>query len=144
MGDEKYTQRVQQFLEAFIEKNFKGPHRPYRDEIRSIVLAGDASQVAFSRLGAIALSAVGTDVVTIAKGVGPSEVGIRGAAKFARWIQKYKGSEIIEYCTTIQDEEYYEQNRLMEQYRLMKKKKLAEQNKLMVIGNPHENYHEEL
>lgn len=104
---------MQRFLGDFIDKALNGYYRHERDNIRAIVLAGEASPSAFDQLGAIARTAVGTDVVKVATGINPPDVLAYGAAAYARKAQKYKNKVPTHWGNMIPYEEYYVENERM-------------------------------
>lgn len=106
-GKDEHNHQVRNFLNGFIDKyfSFNGVER---DDVRAIVLTGEASADAFSELGQIALDAVGTDVVAIAPGIDPADVLAYGAAAFARKTPKYKGRQQFGLSWLMFEEELYE------------------------------------
>jgi hypothetical protein len=78
---------VKEFLTDFLENLLQGHER---NDIRAIVLAGDASSSAFAELGELALDAVGTQEVKLATGIAPADVIAYGAAHFIRGAYKYR------------------------------------------------------
>jgi hypothetical protein len=75
------------FLEDFVEQALQ--NQAYREvhvreDIRAIVIFGEASASSIAELGELALRAVGTDVVKLMTHVAPEEVVAHGAAVWAR------------------------------------------------------------
>jgi hypothetical protein len=75
------------FLEDFVEQALQ--NQAYREvhvreDIRAIVIFGEASASSIAELGELALRAVGTDVVKLMTHIAPEEVVAHGAAVWAR------------------------------------------------------------
>lgn len=107
-----------------MSKAFHNYPRHNRDDVRAIVLAGEASLPAFAILGDIALSTVGTQLGKIATGIHPPYTVAHSAAAYARKAQEYKRTGThggVIACTLIQDDEYYAEKKrlgIKEEYEL--------------------------
>jgi hypothetical protein len=82
ISKEAYTEQLSSFVRGFIDDEVL-PHRA-REDIRAIVVAGEASASAIAELTAITHDAVGTDVVKVMSDIDPSEVAAHGAAAMVR------------------------------------------------------------
>lgn len=67
-----------------------------RDNIRAVVLSGEASPARNKELGELARHAVGTTTATIMTELDPSEVVAHGAAVWARNVQRSPRAFVIE------------------------------------------------
>jgi hypothetical protein len=59
-----------------------------RQEVRAIIVTGEASKAAVNELGNVAVNAVGTGVVKLMTDIDPAEVVAHGGAVLARMIQQ--------------------------------------------------------
>jgi hypothetical protein len=78
-----------------------------REDIRAIVIAGEASASAIAELTAITRDVVGTDVVKVMNDIDPSEVAAHGAAAIARWTQRIDGRTLATTGNMLPDEKYW-------------------------------------
>ncbi|KAF2123917.1 hypothetical protein P153DRAFT_303421 [Dothidotthia symphoricarpi CBS 119687] len=88
-------ERFRDFLDVFINKALLEKHR---DDIRAIVIVGEASAPSISELGMIAKMAVGTEVVNVVTDIDPTEAVAHGAAVWARLTQQFP-QNFLSQCT---------------------------------------------
>jgi hypothetical protein len=105
VGAQAYEERTKQFLCQFIDGQVLQKHR--RKDIRAVVVSGEASTEGNSRLGIMALEAVGTEEVNLMTDIDPSEVVSHGAAIWARITQQHPENFIIHDGNRIPDEDFY-------------------------------------
>jgi hypothetical protein len=68
-------------MEAYVQ--------PQRQEVRAIVITGEASKAAIAKLGDFALKMVGTEAVRLITDIDASELVAYGAAVWARMTQQH-------------------------------------------------------
>jgi hypothetical protein len=83
VGEQTYAERVTKLINDLVDRNKYGE----REDIRAIVLFGEASTPGFEQLGIIARNAVGIEVVQIVSDLAPWEAAPHGAAMWARLVQ---------------------------------------------------------
>lgn len=81
--------------------------RNNREDIRAIVIMGEASKTGTEQLGKIALDAVGTEAVKLMTDFEPSEVVAHGAAVFARLTQEHPEHFISKSTNRVPDDAYW-------------------------------------
>jgi hypothetical protein len=86
LGQHAYQTRTQQFLHGFIANHVLPHHK--RENIRAIVIMGDATPTASTQLGTAALDAVGNEEAKLMTDIAPSEVAAYGAAVLARMTEE--------------------------------------------------------
>jgi len=86
MGAQAYEEHVSQFLSEYV----KVEKLPYyaRNDIRAIVISGEASAEGIAALERIARKAVGTEPLEYVAEIDSAEVAAYGAAEFARITQR--------------------------------------------------------
>lgn len=82
MGEEAYHRRISDFIHDFINDQVLPHHK--HDNIRAIVIFGEASMAAVGLLRGIAREAVGHEDVELIMDIESSEVVAHGAATWAR------------------------------------------------------------
>ena len=87
MGARAYEEHVSQFLSEFV----KVERLPYyaRDDIRAIVISGEASVEGIAALERIAYKAVGTEPLEYVAEIDAAEVVAHSAAEYARITQRH-------------------------------------------------------
>jgi hypothetical protein len=64
VGKKAYIQTLQKFLDGFVyQALYSGFHKHKREDIRAMVVFGEAVPPAFTALGTMELNAVGTETV---------------------------------------------------------------------------------
>ncbi|KAF1848103.1 uncharacterized protein K460DRAFT_308018 [Cucurbitaria berberidis CBS 394.84] len=103
IGADAYHERVSNFVDDFVNNQALQGYN--RDDIRAIVIAGEASTDAVTELGRIAHKAVETETVKVLSDIETSEVVAHGAAVWAKLFGRaYNDSGcMLEFLT---DEEY--------------------------------------
>jgi hypothetical protein len=129
MGEQAYQQQVKSFVHEFIEMSVP---QQQREDIRAIIIAGDATPAAITELGNIALDAVGTSVVKLMTQIDPSEVIAYGAAAWARMMQQHPELFVSTDCQLIPSDEEYAA--MLEKFRLAELAELASFNELVHLN----------
>ncbi|KAF1358551.1 hypothetical protein EJ07DRAFT_123746 [Lizonia empirigonia] len=97
IGTQQYKQRVTTFLSDFVQEAL---HTHYldaqRENIRTIILSGEASPPRATELGEMACKAVGTETARVMTDIDPAEVVAHGAAVWARLVQQFPRTFVIE------------------------------------------------
>lgn len=104
MGKDVYHGHISNFVRGFINDRVLTHHK--RENIRAIVIAGEASTTAIELLGGAAREAVGHEQVELITDIEPSEVVAHGAAVWARTIRE-KSENFGSSCEGMFDDEYY-------------------------------------
>lgn len=81
IDDQAYQQRINTFVQGFVDEQALPAHK--REDIRAIVVTGDASAAAVGELGDAALKSVGNEKVRLLTDFASSQVIAQGAAVFA-------------------------------------------------------------
>jgi NAD(P)H-hydrate repair Nnr-like enzyme with NAD(P)H-hydrate dehydratase domain len=76
-----------------------------RDDIRAIIISGEASATGVANLGAIAVEEVGTDQVKLMTDIDPLEVVAHGAAVWARITHEQAEDFLVPDGNKIADDE---------------------------------------
>ncbi|KAH7384460.1 hypothetical protein BKA66DRAFT_462239 [Pyrenochaeta sp. MPI-SDFR-AT-0127] len=105
IGKQAYQERINEFVQEFIANQVLPQHK--RENIRAIVITGEASTEAITELGIAALNAVGTGVVKLLTEIKPSEVVAHGAAVWARMTQHHPEHFKTHTGNKIPDEQYW-------------------------------------
>ncbi|KAH3999425.1 hypothetical protein HBH98_087720 [Parastagonospora nodorum] len=87
IGEAAYQERINKFVQDFLVQHVLPEHK--REDIRAIIIAGEASAAAVKELGDAALEVVGTEEVKLLTDFEPSEVVAHGAAVFSRLTQEH-------------------------------------------------------
>jgi hypothetical protein len=108
-GSYAYQKRLKVFLEDFLNEQIL-QDQSKREDIRAIVISGEASPTGNAELGAIALEVVGTSVVKIMTEIESSETAAYGAAVWSNEIQQSPEGFRIHDGNRIVDEQYHAEN----------------------------------
>jgi hypothetical protein len=95
IGIPMYQERTKKFIHDFVNLEVLAENR--REDIRAIVITGEASATSVKELGQAALKAVGTEDVKLMADFKASEVVAYGAAVFARIAQEHP--DIFNLCS---------------------------------------------
>jgi hypothetical protein len=90
IGEGPYRLRVNGFVQDFITSQALPNHRA--EDVRAVVIMGEASSAAVEELATAALAAVGTNEVKLMTQFHHTEVVAHGAAVFSRIVQEDPGS----------------------------------------------------
>lgn len=104
-GREYYQERVKTFVQEFIEHQVLPSNN--RDDIRAIIIMGEASETDVKELGDIALDTVGTKGVELMTDFEPSQVVAHGAAVIARLTEEHPKHYTVMCEYKIPDDEYW-------------------------------------
>ncbi|KAF2829667.1 hypothetical protein CC86DRAFT_367624 [Ophiobolus disseminans] len=86
LGAQAHNAHINHFLTTFV--NLSNSHYYSRDEIRAIVISGEASAESIAALERIARKAVGVEPLDYAAEIDAAEVAAYGAAEYARITQR--------------------------------------------------------
>ncbi|KAH7407043.1 hypothetical protein DE146DRAFT_607170 [Phaeosphaeria sp. MPI-PUGE-AT-0046c] len=105
VGSEAYQERLDKFLREFVEVEVLSRYK--REDIRAIIISGEASATCAEELGKAALNAVGTEEVKLMKNFEPSKVVAHGAAVFARLTEEHPEDFMTHSGNIVPDDEAY-------------------------------------
>jgi hypothetical protein len=103
IGAQAYEERIRAFLHEFWNQQVLPNHKS--ENIRAIVISGEASTMANSKLGDIALQLVGTEEVKLMKEIDPLEVVAHGAAVWAQLTQQHPNDVTTHSGNIVGDEQ---------------------------------------
>lgn len=105
MGAKAYEEKLGTFIKGFLESEVFPEHK--QEDIRAIIISGEASAAGNARLGALAIQAVGTDEVQLMTEIESSKAVAHGAAVWAQLTYERPRAFLSPDGNRIADEQYH-------------------------------------